>query len=418
MVGRQIHVRGLRPAMLPALLVALAFAPLITSLASWSLAPRLSNFQYQIRSHSYPTLVLEVCMVLFALMHGLNIAVMLENLPRWQKWMLALVAGSAVLSVLLVAPEPALAWQATIEWCIHFLFAASIIHIARVQGSLVGPWFWNVLVAGSLCYVGLVAVFVHAVPDPETFPWHLRMPGFTHLRHIGYFIAPAIGAILASCLMAGRKLATVISLMALWVLVCFICWTGSRGSVFALVVSVPVSLFLYPALRCLRLWLILCVVVISAVLASDTLPQPASSFGLVSRLSPSSDTELTSGRFEVWKATANAIVDEPLIGHGAGQFRVIIAGRFSQPLNHPHNLFLQILFQWGVLGAIGFFSLLGSLWLAAWRASRGRGIEGAPAFMVLNTLLAFSLLDGTGNYPFPIVLMLVAVADLLKVDNT
>jgi hypothetical protein len=407
----------LRAPILRALLVAMAFAPFITSLASWSLDGRLSEFKYQIRNHSYPTLVLEVGVVLLAMACGISLTALHGALQRWQKWMLALVAGAAVLSVLLVAPEPALAWQATIEWCIHFLFAAGVIHLARDHGDLISAWFWKVFVAGTLCYVVLVALFVPAVPNPAAFPWELRLPGFTNVRHLGYFVAPAIGVLLVSCQLAGSRMAAAISLLALWVLVCFVCWTGSRGSIFALGISFPVAVSVYPALRRAGLLLMLGAVTASAALASTALPLPSASFGILSRLSQAGNSEFTSGRLIVWKKTAGAIADEPLIGYGAGQFRAIMAGRVKAPLNHPHNFFLQIAFQWGIPGAVGFFSLLASLWLTAFRRLRYRGIDGAPSFMVLNTLLAFSLLDGAGNYPFPIALMLIAVADMLKVNE-
>src|SRR5580704_8567455 len=75
-------------------------------------------------------------------------------------------------------------------------------------------------------------------------------------------------------------------------------------------------------------------------------------------------------RLEIWSAGWKMILDHPILGVGAGQFPTaygtIYAGRFHTAWMNPHNLFLQVTAELGIVGLIVFSYFL----IQIWRANR------------------------------------------------
>jgi O-antigen ligase len=402
------------------LLILLTFSLVITSVITWDVDGKLSHRQYSIRHYNYPSIVLECSFVLLALVAGLRPYELLKTLQRWEVYALGTVALVAVLSANSVGLYETDAWVATTIWAAHFLFAGSILFFARQSHHLMGHWIWWALVAGALTYVSLVIAFALMMPHPESFPWALRMPGVTNVRHTGYFLAPALGVLIALYMgeqSASRKTS---SLAMLAILTCFACWTGSRGVFISLLAALSLAWATFSEFRRARSWVAIVAVMAVATIVSAALPSPDPAFGILSRVyeagGPATE-DLSSGRIDVWKKTILAIEERPWIGHAAGEYRNVMASRTGQPLNHPHNIFLQILFQWGVIGAVGFFYLISVAWVRSLRHARRVGIEAGPALIVFNSLIAFSFIDGTGNYPAPISLTLIAAGFIFSIEN-
>ncbi len=57
----------------------------------------------------------------------------------------------------------------------------------------------------------------------------------------------------------------------------------------------------------------------------------------------------SSGRATMWIETLKAWAEQPLIGIGGGNF-VYLAPQVNHTLGHPHNIILQWLIEWGVVG--------------------------------------------------------------------
>jgi O-antigen ligase len=396
------------------LLALIAIGPIIRSILTWSVGEKRTLLQYELLHYSYVTIVLESVLILLVISSGINLTAIIKRIGVWQVWMIMLIAASAILSGISVVINSEQVWAATFVWFIHFLFAYSLITIS-LQSSVASSFlFWKVLVVSAVGYTLLVIVFFNAVSNPDMFPWVDHMPGVTNIRHVGYFLSPALVlAIGFYFINMGNKLILVFALM---LLACFGAWSGSRGMFLAAIMSFPVALFIYPALRNFRSWLVLLTAIVMAVTLSTKIPMPAPQFGIVSRLSQSIEgtaPEFSSGRKMIWEKTGKMIGVSPLIGYGAGMYRLVMESKTGYPFNHPHNLILQILFQWGVIGGVGVFSLILAVWLKTLKAAMEVGIEAAPALLVLNDLLVYSLFDGTGYYPWPIVVMMIAIASIL-----
>ena len=73
-----------------------------------------------------------------------------------------------------------------------------------------------------------------------------------------------------------------------------------------------------------------------------------------------------TGRFDLWRATWNSYLTSPIIGHGAGSADVLITREFGSGVGHPHNDYLQVLHDDGIIGglllAIGLLGLVRGRW--------------------------------------------------------
>lgn len=67
-------------------------------------------------------------------------------------------------------------------------------------------------------------------------------------------------------------------------------------------------------------------------------------------------------RFDWWKISVDLIKEKPLIGHGTGSYRILhdnaIKGTHITPTDNPHNEFLFIGIQHGLIGLVMFFLLI------------------------------------------------------------
>ena len=98
-------------------------------------------------------------------------------------------------------------------------------------------------------------------------------------------------------------------------------------------------------------------------------------------------------RVQIWQATGRLWADHWLVGVGPGGFfwhypRYWLGGAESDPnLLHPHNLWLELLAGWGVLG-LGWFLLLG--WQVGRHLFRVRSQAAQPPWLTIGLLAAFA----------------------------
>ena len=88
------------------------------------------------------------------------------------------------------------------------------------------------------------------------------------------------------------------------------------------------------------------------------------------------------GRSEVWATTWHSYLTSPYIGHGAGTADSLITRVYSGSIGHPHNDYLGLLHDYGLLGAVlwvvGYAGLLIRSWRAWHRRRTGVGHDQAP----------------------------------------
>ena len=103
-------------------------------------------------------------------------------------------------------------------------------------------------------------------------------------------------------------------------------------------------------------------------------------------------------RLPIWEATLDAFTDgnvrEIVLGHGLDSSRAVVQQRFGT-LTSTHNTYLQILYEFGIIGLALFTFLHAYLLVQAWliRGIYGLVMLGIMAFLV-TTNLAMSAADG------------------------
>jgi hypothetical protein len=141
--------------------------------------------------------------------------------------------------------------------------------------------------------------------------------------------------------------------------------TGARISLFALIAMV-----LFYVLRSKRKILSLTICVAVALTLWFSLPQEyqrryltVKSYAEGGKLDDSNELRLA-----IWNAGWRMFLDHPILGVGAGQFATAYGTQYSGQRHHawmqPHNLFLQIVCELGVVGFAVFLLFIGRVWRA------------------------------------------------------
>ena len=76
-------------------------------------------------------------------------------------------------------------------------------------------------------------------------------------------------------------------------------------------------------------------------------------------------------RMDFYRATLSAIPDHPFLGTGIGSWSTFYFGNDQR--NYPHNLFLEIAFEQGLIGLTAFLALLGLVGISIFRMIRASG---------------------------------------------
>ena len=119
--------------------------------------------------------------------------------------------------------------------------------------------------------------------------------------------------------------------------------------------------------------------------------------------------DISSGRTRRLEGGLAGDFKRPLFGYGEGQFGFVV----PQPQGiylHPHNVLLQLLFQWGISGTV--ISLL--LMILLFRRCLGKfyadPLTTVPALMVSIALAVMSLFDGALFHTYPLMMFSLSVA--------
>jgi O-antigen ligase len=177
-------------------------------------------------------------------------------------------------------------------------------------------------------------------------------PRGLHANEFGMLLALATGPMLFTLGMARSRWGRMLSLISFMVVVSALLLTFSRGGLFAFLIVVMGYLLHHKRIKVFLVGM--------AVVGLVLLAAPASMkerFGTGFRagaLSDASDVdkdELTAGRVHGWVQLAPEVLDSLWLGRGLGSTQWSTAVAMGQyKANHPHNIYLEILMDTGVLG--------------------------------------------------------------------
>ena len=392
--------------------------PVLTAWLSFAPSGQFSYAQLVARQFWLPSNLFELATIIFALSSGLSIQKLWLTLGRNTK-LLASVWLASVFLATIFAEYPAAAMLSLVSWMTHALFAMAALYLFRMWRDIDHPdvitAFSNAMPVGAALYVLTIAIFMAVVGTSADFDWMSSQPGFPHIRHSGYFLMPAMAlstGMIATCSGRQKFLHTVLLAISFG----FAIWIGSRGPLMAYFVMLAAAMLVFRSMRNPKTLGYIAMAVVAATLLSQALPTPDhDAFNVVARLlglKSGTAEELSTGRTEFWRQTWHAIMAQPFIGHGGGQFRLQVPVAVAT-FNHPHDSVLQFAYEWGLIGAGAILSLLA---LAIFKLGRiaiadANGLL-AP-FLALFSMAVFSLIDGVFYYNLPIMLFLTCAAAIV-----
>lgn len=135
----------------------------------------------------------------------------------------------------------------------------------------------------------------------------------------------------------------------------------------------------------------------------------------------------TQGRSNLWRLTWESALKNPIIGNGGGYSTVLVKETYPN-LEHPHNDYLRVLNDTGIIGLIIF----GMAWLVKlfhyfkeWQRSNTQSLNSAPyfmaAFLSVGAVILSLITDNTMSYTFITInafcLFSLAETSKQKIDN-
>ena len=351
----------------------------------------------------FPFVTLELSFIFWVMGKGFSFRRCFLNFPcdiRIAIFVLLVVIFSGVF---FVSKNTAYSLLHSVLWIIHLVFALSLLfEFSRARpGGHDGDGFlgWHAI---GLAVLGIFTAWRFTNPPPvDSLPfgeilWRGAIPGFIDVRHLGSW-AGALAAGFAIRILFGMPDARL-----WWARLCYFLaaamtiWSGTRAAVLAIIFVTFVFLM---CLRRLPAWKKTGWAALASVLACGAayiLVWDRPPFWLITFSELASAEELTKTRAIMWGRTVQLWLQSPWLGLGTGS----IFWEYGPDMTptQPHNVALQFLVSWGVIGALsGLWILLRGL-----RVIHQKGISNPKLFGLLGVFHALvfqSLFEGMLHYP-------------------
>jgi O-antigen ligase len=348
---------------------------------------------------------MELLTIVIALRHHL-----LKALLRWN-WPLPVIAAALVLaltawSTAAEAPTRWLSLTLTSYWCLHALFAISVAHLC---GRLFEPRdLIFAYIAGFWAFAAQFIVYVSLIPDWATFNWKTGFMAFSHIRHVGYYLAPITAMGLALFSTGNSRDDRALGLATAITALSIVLWTGSRGAAVAVAGSVAAAALFVPSYRKLRSFVAAATTyVVATIVVWLTPPVPSALMGLAHTVQATEASDISTGRMTIWRNVIAAIRRHGYLGYGEGQMHTVAP--FSIMV-HPHDIILQVILAWGVLG-LACVAVLGAYFTSkAVVTVRAHPLPVLAPFMAMASIAILSLYDGALYYALPISIFMACGA--------
>ena len=327
---------------------------------------------------------------------------------RAQRIALLLFVISALLGPALAAPHPDYAY-----------LRLTLLLPLVLAGFAAFIWFQTLpsrrimqvalaFVCGMLLHALLVLPFLQPYIDLADLDWMTGIVPYFNVRRYTNYFAVAIPVMTGLWVWANARqsdhdqasrfisIVAMAGLSACWTLQF---WAGSRAPSLAVLCGITAVAILAGQYRKPLIVGSVCAMLIGA-LTSLLLPRPHPSFGFWARLLDieryDNLNSLGSGRIAVWQEAWRLFTENPWFGNGHSQFAFQDGLAGQMKLETPHNLPLEMLNDFGVVGGLPIlFLVYGGVLHLVWQASK-RQISPVTlmCLLALLTMSAQSLFDG------------------------
>jgi O-Antigen ligase len=401
--------RGTVSASSRAAIMLIFLTPALMALLPWDFGREMTNYRALMKGNSLPVTLVELAIVIAGMQNNISPMQAMARAPLPSKIAGCLLLIWLIFSTIFIAAEPVTAALGILVLLVHLLFAVTVTMWAGTLGNnsrrkICAAIGWGI---GLYCLIWLGAVTVQWPTEEE---WVSNVPGMSNVRGIGFFAVAAFFAGISSLpdeTHRGR-VNYVVALFFGTIGLGLAIWTGSRGALFA-IIAAAFMLISYSEKWRAKLMAYALASALLAGIATYPLPVENPSYGMFRIVEASADR--SSGRIGLWRETVEKIAQRPFSGWGIDQFK-ISGPQSTLGLKQPHNLFLQMLFSVGLIGAI--LALIAGLPLL--RKLRWRDGD-APTLASWGCFVAtcvFGFYDAAFYYAFPIMIMLISLAAIMQ----
>jgi len=318
-----------------------------------------------------------------------------------------------------------LAYSRLIQSFIHVIFFISVWHYFKHTQVKTQYLFYSIIIS-TLILAGYFIYYIHHNTWLSASYWFENPPMNAHVRHTGYQVMATLAFFLAFILPQKNKpLHYIIQFSILSILFTFLFWLGGRGTVVSLLATF-IFLFIvliYKKVNYRKFILLILASSIIGLFLSDLLsfyPWNGLLGSLQRSLEAESINQLSTNRIALWESTISSLKGNLLFGLGPQSYYLMPNRIFGV---HPHNVILQFLIEWGVVGTLLFLSLLLKVFYTGIKLHI---INKAPevnnyalaAGAVIFTLTVNALIDGTYYHPQPCVYLAISFAIWITPSRT
>lgn len=184
-----------------------------------------------------------------------------------------------------------------------------------------------------------------------------------------------------------------------------------RTGMFVFVALALLTIFQHLSLKKSLIGMLICGAAIGAILISSEnfSTRLHEAVGEIENYQPGSSRTSLGMRFDWWHNSITLIKEKPLLGHGTGSFeneqKRLIKGTKTMKTDNPHNEYLLLGVQVGLVGVTLYLSLLGGLFLASYKKNKPSNflLQGVVVAMFCGCLMNSFLFDSHQGHFFAII---------------
>lgn len=302
----------------------------------------------------------------------------------------------------------------------QILFAFYLYDFLK-RANVSGKWFLLSSVFSVAFMALLLVILWNAREHPDPIPisyWMHDAPLGGSMRRAGWLITAAIAALLPFMfeIYKKRNLEWKIYLCLYVVLWAFLFWTGGRGALLSVLCTVAIyfAICLYYSFREKGYWLWVIGGAFAGLILSQffVVTNYNNSWFIWWRMINYNDLDQYSAmRITLWAAVWDTIKEYPWLGVGIDGHRLM--PNRENPMIHTHNVVLQFLLEWGVIGTTlltGFMVKLLHNGFIKNCMNNKPDATAIASLLVIVSLTGHGMVDGIYFHPESIILIVVAFA--------
>lgn len=397
-------------AMSTLLLAAPAFA-----VAGWVFTPTNPAVLF----YALPIVVAELLVITLAIIAGFDLRATILRLHPITRVGAGVWLAVVLFANLVAAPVPAAALPLLFTTLVHATFAIALWSLVTTRWAPRQKNFLCCAAAGAGLFGVVFTAIVLAELDNPAFDWVGVGIGITNIRQLGFYGVTLSGIALG---FGGSArgwhwiLAAIGATLGFWLTIL----SGSRIALAAgILAAIIIGVLSKSEWRRSLAGLVTLALAVAIPASYLLVPHEAWGFDrIIDRSFSDNSEDYTSGRLTIWMETSSAILQNPLLGHGEGQFRSQIEAA-GNGLNHPHNALLQFLYQWGLAGTLALAAMLSATARRLRSAlAEGRSDTELAAVGALVGLLSTAMLEGALYHVYPVMIVVLCMAILNAAAST